>query len=79
MQNYDKVKENLKIIQDKVIDSPFYNGIEIAALKKDGKYTDTLCIRVLTNSKKIKHKDLNIPETIDDIVIVVEYRMINLH
>ncbi|MEP3839138.1 MAG: hypothetical protein ABJM36_15955 [Algibacter sp.] len=76
MKNYEKVKEVFKIIQEQVIDSPNVTGIEIASLKKDGVYTSDLCIRVLVNSKNINHKDLNIPESVEGIVISVTYKTI---
>jgi hypothetical protein len=58
---------------------PLFSGIEIAALQKNGVYTDDLCVRVLVNSPTATHETLNLPREIDGVVVEVRYSVIELH
>lgn len=60
-------------------DHPLISGIEIAALKKDGVYTDELCVRILVNSPTATHETLSLPKEMDGVVIEVRYSVIELH
>lgn len=60
-------------------DHPLFSGIEIAALQKNGVYTDDLCVRVLVNSPTATHETLHLPREMDGVVIEVRYCVIELH
>jgi len=60
-------------------DHPLISGIEIAALQKDGVYTDDLCVRILVNSPAATHETLRLPKEMDGVVIEVRYSVIELH
>ncbi|MBL8500452.1 MAG: hypothetical protein LZF64_01270 [Nitrosomonas sp.] len=66
-------------LEKQLKDHPLFTGIEIAALRKDGTYTDDLCVRVLVNSPSATHETLNLPKEIDGVVIEVHYSVIELH
>lgn len=58
---------------------PLFSGIELAALQKDGVYTNELCVRILVNSPNVTHEILNIPKKIDGVVIEIRFSKIELH
>jgi len=76
MKDLDKATKVFEAIKAKVEHHKFFSGIEIASLQKDNAYTDDLCVRVLVNEKNIDHKDLNLPQTMEDVPIEVTYRVI---
>ena len=76
MSNLKTSQEVLETINQKVSQSKYFSGIEIAAYKQGETYTDDVCIRVLVNESSITHEDLNIPHTLKDIPILVEKRII---
>ncbi|CAL2076569.1 hypothetical protein [Tenacibaculum sp. 190524A02b] len=76
MQNLEIAKEVFTTINQKVIQSKFFTGIEIASYKKGNTYTDELCVRVLVNNPNVTHQQLNIPTSLNNIPIIIETRII---
>ena len=57
---------------------PRVSAVELAALQRDGRYTDELCVRIVVNAPDVTHATLNVPETIDDVVIELRFSTIEL-
>lgn len=76
MSNYKAAQEVLNNIHQKVANSEFFTGIEIAAYKDGESYSDDLCVRVLVSDPSITHKDLDIPKTLKNIPIVIKTSVI---
>ena len=76
MRKFDKARVVLKKVLYNVYDSQFYSGIEIISFNEDGKYTDeNIGIKVLVNENTITNRDLSVPEFIDGVKIIVEYKV----
>lgn len=79
MTNQKQAEEVFTRLEKQLKSHPKITGLELAALQKDGVYTDDLCVRVLVNSKDATHESLSIPRVIDGVLIEVRFTKIELH
>lgn len=78
MTNQKEAEKVFARLEKQLEDHPCFTGIELAAMQKDGVYTDDLCVRILVNAQDITHEKLNIPRESSGVVIEVQFVQINL-
>lgn len=74
MENHEKAKSVLSTLKKKLSGNKHFNGIEIAAAKKDGNHTDDVCVRILVNSSSASHETLGVPQKMEGVPIEIVQR-----